>query len=307
MEEIITKPKYYFILIKTTIMKRKFSSRVIALFAALFIVLSVNAQNDTITPIKKIDVDKHLDSYCVIEGLVTQYTPATSTSTANYIALGAYGTPITVNTSGKKPIINRKYRIKGIIKADLFTDQAYIVEVSKSMIIPPWIFIVVGGILLVILAIVLILVLGGKSYDKKPVKSAEPTYDESLKTVRIVKDVDDPTLIFIPGKLKILNGDDKDTKLVLAGFPTTEGGVLTIGSRDESGVKKLTHIRLMEKTVSKQQAEIIYHKNDKKVFIKNLSKVNYTKLNGDDIYVDEAKEIKTGDTLKMGELEFQYI
>lgn len=281
--------------------------RGICLIVGFFLAVSVNAQRDTITPIEKIDVDKHLDTYCVIKGLVTQYTPEKPGATAYYIIKGDYGRPIQVNTSSKKPVINRKYRVKGIIKADPLTDQPYIVENAKSLIIPVWIFVTVGVILLAVIAILLVYILKGRSKTQKSGSAKAAKFDDSLKTVKIVKNPEDPTLVFIPGKLKILNGEDKGRELVLAGIPTPEGGVLTIGKREETGIKKLCHIQLMEKTVSREQAEIIYHKGDKKVFVKNLSKVNYTKLNGEEVYVDEAKQIKPGDKLTMGELEFEYI
>jgi hypothetical protein len=288
-------------------MTRKPFYRGICLILGFFLAVSVNAQKDTITPIEKIDVDKHLDTYCVIEGLVTQYTPEKPGATAYYIIKGDYGRPIQVNTSSKRPVINRKYRVKGIIKADPLTDQPYIVENAKSIIIPVWIFVIVGVILLALVILLLVFIQKGRSKAPKPGTARDARFDDSLKTVKIVKNPDDPTLVFIPGKLKILNGEDKGRELVLAGIPTPEGGILTIGKREETGVKKFCHIQLMEKTVSREQAEIIYHKRDNKLFVKNLSKVNYTRLNGEEIYVDEAKQIKPGDKLTMGELEFEYI
>ncbi len=286
------------------------------LMAALLVAVGATAQRDTITPIESIDVDLHLDMYTTVEGLVTQYTSATEGATAYYILKGEYGRPIQVNTSFKKPIINRKYRVKGIIKANPLTDQPYLVEIKKTMIIPIWIFLTLGGIVLLIVGVLLVFLLGDRMKGgKQPAStgaapaqpSGEPGYNEDFKTVKIVTEVVDATLKEIPGKLKILNGEDAGKEFKLMGKLTVNGGgMVTIGSMEQTGPAKWYHIRIMERTVSRQQAEIIYYKNEEKVLIKNLSKVNYTRLNGVEIHVDEAKEMKIGDQVKCGAIEFEY-
>ena len=282
---------------------------------AILVAMGVNAQRDTITPIEAIDVDIHLDMYTTVEGLVTQYTAASEGTTAYYILKGEYGRPIQVNTSFKKPIINRKYRVKGIVKANPLTDQPYLVEIKKTMIIPVWIFLTVGGIILLILGVLLVFLLGdrlkgGTREAGAPQEGApsDPAYNDDFKTVKIVTDGMDATLKEIPGKLKILNGEDAGKEFKLRGKLTSDGGgMVTIGSIEKTGTAKGYHIRIMERTVSRQQAEIIYLKREEKILIKNLSKVNYTRLNDEEIMVDEAREMKVGDKIKCGAIEFEYI
>ncbi len=303
-------------------MKRNSFLRVLFSLTVLFLAFSLSAQKDTITPINTIDVDKHLDQFVAIEGLVVQYTPSIEGSTAYYIIKGEYGRPIKVNTSKRKPVINRKYRVRGIVKADPMTDQPYLVEINKNIIIPIWIYLTVGGILLLILLVALLMVLGGRKkkepaapVSKTPpeVKTAAPdheddyAYDEGFKTVKIVTKVHDLTLKKIPGQLKILDGEDKGKQFLLQGKVTGYGGAVTIGREDAEGSDKATHIRIMDRTVSRTQAEINFLDRDGRVVLKNLGKVNYSQVNGDEVMEGETREIKFGDKLKFGATNFEYV
>lgn len=304
-------------------MKRQQFMRFLFSMTLVFAGLSLSAQKDTITPIKDIDVDKHLDKYITIEGLVVQYTPSTPNTTAYYIIKGEYGRPIQVNTSTKKPAINRKYRVQGIVKSDPMTDQPYLVEIKKRMIIPIWIFIGFGSIVLLILVVVVLMLVGNqkKSTPRTPPVNNRTTenaggaseeddyeYDEGFKTVKIVTKAYDLTLKKIPGKLKILGSDDDGKEFKLQGKFNGVSGIITIGRDDAEGSDKATHIRITDRTVSKQQAEIIYTEGrEKKVLLKNLSKVNHSQVNGDEIMVDETRKIVFGDKLRFGSASFEYV
>jgi len=294
------------------------------LATALLSAFMVACTSEPVTPIKDIDVDVHLDMYVTIEGLVTQYTPETSANTtAYYIIKGEFGRPIQVNTSAKKPVINRKYKVKGIIKADLMTDQPYLVETEKHMTIPLWIFIAAGGLVLLIAVVVIIFALGnsGGSFRQAPqsnvfgkdeTSSSTPQsggekedirYDDDFKTVQVVTRSYDLTLKDIPGEIEVIDGDDSGKRFKLRG--TNPEGIVTIGREEKSGRERATHLRIKESTVSRKQAELIYT-NNKKILLKNVSKVNYTQLNGEEIMVGETREVKDGDRLKFGNRFFKY-
>jgi hypothetical protein len=129
-------------------------------------------------------------------------------------------------------------------------------------------------------------------------------YNNNFMTVNIVSQQAPKTMVFIPGKLEIVNGNDAGKQFVLSAYPAPTGAIVSIGSREETGDRKFSHIRLMEKTVSRAQAEFIYR--DKKLYIKNLSKTNYTQLDGTDLQPEELGEVVPGSKIRMGELVFQY-
>jgi hypothetical protein len=304
---------------KTKIMKRIVYLRLLVSIAAILVATGSFAQRDTITPIEAIDVDLHLDMYTTVEGLVTQYTAASEGATAYYILKGEYGRPIQVNTSFKKPIINRKYRVKGIVKANPLTDQPYLVEIKKTMIIPIWIFLALGGIILLIVGVLLVFLLGDRMKGGQPAAAADTgaddqpspgktEYDEEFKTVKIMKEREKYTLFNIPGKLRILHGEDAGKEIRLMGrLISPRGGFVTLGSIEKSEEEAAYHVRIMDRTVSRQQAEITHHAAENKTLIKNLSKVNYTRVNDAELNVDETREIKHGDRIKCGAAEFEFV
>jgi cellobiose-specific phosphotransferase system component IIB len=276
-------------------------------------VIKANMQN-TLTPIEDIlgDPVKFADKSVTIKGFVIQYAPAIEQKTAYYYVKGETGGTIQVNTSLIKPKIQREYKINGIVKIEASTQVPILIEIKKAAVIPIWLYTIIGVILLLVILLVIVLITNssGKSQAPAQAKAAEQKevqYDNSYKTVQIVTNQSDKkTLVFIPGKLVIKNGEDKGKEIILAGYQDTDGAVVTLGSREETGDRKSAHIRLMEPTVSRSQAEIILLNKDKKVVVKNLSKTNYTHVNGEELLPNTLKEIKYGDLIKTGEVEFQY-
>ena len=225
---------------------------------------------------------------------------------------GETGEIIQVNTSLTKPKIEREYKINGIVKIDAATQLPILIEIRKVPVIPIWLYSIVGAILLLVILLIIVLITNssGKtrtSVQTKTSEQKESQYDSAFKTVQIVTNqADKKTLVFIPGKLVIKNGEDKGKEIFLAGYQDSDGAIVTLGSKEETGDRKSSHIRLMEPTVSRSQAEIILLNKDKKMVIKNLSKTNYTQVNGEELLPNAIKEIKSGDLIKTGEIEFQY-
>lgn len=134
---------------------------------------------------------------------------------------------------------------------------------------------------------------------------------QSYDTIRYQAKVP-PTVKFIPGELEIISGLDKGKSFMMAGYPTADGNVATIG-RDHDGWENLipddrhyAHIRLKDEsnTLSRMQAELIHRGG--KLYLKNLSKVNPTQVDGSDVPVNEVVEVMPNSTIKTGFIEFVY-
>jgi hypothetical protein len=132
---------------------------------------------------------------------------------------------------------------------------------------------------------------------------AEPVPD--LKTVKIA--LPSPkTMRYVPGELVVLSGEDKGKSFKIAGFPTPEGSVVTIGREPVNGERAYAHIQIEERfhTVSRKQAEFIW--KEKKLFVKNLSDTNPTQVNGVELKNGKMVQLKPGSVVRTGELEFEY-
>jgi len=111
---------------------------------------------------------------------------------------------------------------------------------------------------------------------------------------------------FVPGRLVIAAGPDQGKEFRIAGRPTPEGNVVTIGRAEVEGEKAFAHIQLGDtyRTVSRMQAEII--QQDDKILLKNTSETNPTMVNGDHVPTGESVELDGGDMIRMGELMLRY-
>lgn len=114
------------------------------------------------------------------------------------------------------------------------------------------------------------------------------------------------TMKFVPGRLVIAAGPDQGKEFRIAGRPTPEGNVVTIGRAEVEGEKAFAHIQLGDtyRTVSRMQAEII--QKDDKILLKNTSETNPTIVNGDNLPAGETLELQDGDMIRMGELMVRY-
>jgi len=140
---------------------------------------------------------------------------------------------------------------------------------------------------------------------KIPVTENIQNNTEDLKTMVIPK-ADPQTMKFIPGKLEILKGADSGKSFKIAGSPQTDGtSVVSIGREASSETNMFSHIHLKESTISRRQAEIIQSNGNVK--IKNLSKTNYTKINGKELLPNEAEVLIPDSIITLGEVEIKYL
>jgi pSer/pThr/pTyr-binding forkhead associated (FHA) protein len=175
--------------------------------------------------------------------------------------------------------------------------------------------VIIGGSAILLLILIVVLLLKRKSGDsnrkttpeKRPtqtvVEKTDPTPKENLKTM-IIPATSSRTMKFIPGGLEVMTGDDKGRIIRISGYPSDDGSTVTIGREPVIGPRDYAHIQFKERTISRKQAEIIF--KDGKLYIKNLSETNFTCLDGRDIPVNTALELKSGSVITFGEIDLKY-
>jgi hypothetical protein len=261
-----------------------------------------------------------------VTGLAIQYVEATERTTSYYYLKDDYGAIIKVHTAESRPETNVKYKVNGILYIDSATELPFISERSKSKVdltppAPPpstwleenWLLVLIIGAS-VLLLILLSVLLSTRKKERTPqsfeagFKSSFEGQDlsvqkDNLKTMVIPASVP-KTMKFIPGEFEVLTGDDKGRIIKIGGYPTEEGSKVTIGREIVSGPRDFAHIQLKERTISRRQAEIIL--KDGKLYIKNLSETNFTKLDGKELPPNTSAELISGSKLTFGEVEIKY-
>ena len=246
----------------------------------------------------------------IVDGLVSQWVPGEENSTSHYMLEDEYGNSIQINTSSNPPETQKKYRVSGIVYFDTQTGNVFISEQGRLKLDRSgeestdsgygFIFIIVG----VVAAFILYRFYMSK---KKKVSSAiiEDAGEGDFQTIKLSASEAPKTLQFLPGELKIISGTDSGKIFKIAGYPTDEGKVVTIGREEVIGERGYAHIKLMESTVSRKQAEII--QTDKELKVKNISTTNLTEVDGIVLKPNQEVELKPNSTIKIGEIVFQYI
>jgi hypothetical protein len=136
--------------------------------------------------------------------------------------------------------------------------------------------------------------------------SLEPEEDESTGPETLKFKAPPKTMKFVPGRLVIAAGPDQGKEFRIAGRPTPDGNVVTIGRAEVEGEKAFAHIQLGDtyRTVSRIQAEII--QQDDTILLRNKSETNPTMINGKQVTPEATVEISDGDMIRMGELMLRY-
>lgn len=292
-------------------------------FVGLLTFLSVSAVDTTIEKIYE-NPSQYDGELVTVPGLVTQFVEAEENSTAHYLLKGDFGRHIRVVTAEKEPETYKKYKVTGIVYINQELNSPFISETSRIEIgaIKDSVksenekgldfaqFLLIAIAIAAVIAVIMIFVKGvgkqssGASPEVGTTAPLAPMKD--FQTIKINKVTEDAkTIKYIPGELKIIGGKDKGKVFKIGGYPTDEGNVVSIGRGDVHGERRYAHIKLMDQTVSRQQALII--QKGKKLLVKNMSKTNFTVVDGVELKTDETAEIKPGSTIKTGEVEFQYI
>jgi hypothetical protein len=143
----------------------------------------------------------------------------------------------------------------------------------------------------------------GKGGSKKKSAESEPDEDE-FQTVKLSPS-SDKTLKFIPGQFILLSGKDRGKPFRVAGFPTPEGSIITIGRDPVEGERAYAHIQLAVQTVSRKHAELNFRSG--KLYIKNLSDTNPIEVNDEEIKVNEEVLLPLDSEIRLGEIRMKYI
>jgi hypothetical protein len=146
---------------------------------------------------------------------------------------------------------------------------------------------------------------GGATVVMPPTQKIETTSANDFKTIKITKSAPPKTLKFIPGKLVITNGEDKGKEFRIAGYPTPDGSIVSIGREEVKGDRSYAHIQLLQPTISRKQAEIISYGGN--LYLKNLSETNLTQVDGIEVQPGQKVQLKPGSTIIAGEIEFKYV
>jgi len=303
--------------------------------AFLLYAQSTGVENTTIENIKSNPsaFSKHIVQ---VTGFVQQYLKGEGTSNY-YLLKGEYGGTIEVNGSDVAPDINKEYTITGILYIDAPSGKPFISEKTRALIteaptvttvkespgiFSSWLLYAIAGVI-VILVVLFFILRRRKSHNapiteefQEPIEEGaetlseipsdvpmEPMTTEDFKTIKISTS-SPKTLKFIPGKLTIVSGTDVGKSFKIAAFPTSEGSLITIGREEVTGDRAFSHIQLMQKTISRKQAEII--QKDGELFIKNLSETNLTQVDGNELKPNVKTELKPGSVIRLGELELKY-
>lgn len=258
---------------------------------------------------------KYENELVTIDGIVTQYFQGNTQTTSYFLIQSDYGGVVNVNTSDNPPVIFKKYEITGTVVIDQIQRRPIIIEKSRNLIDnkTKLIFSLAAVVLLLIVFLFIYLLVSRRRAEKiqSNLKSPVPQinasktqdYDDDYSTIKISKD-DPKTVKLIPGRLEIITGADKGKTVLIAGYPTAEGIVVTIGREVIEGDRKNSHIQLLEKTVSRKQAELIL--SNSTLMVKNLSNTNNTQIDGRLLDINETSEVKPGSVIKTGEVEFMY-
>lgn len=277
--------------------------------------------------------EKFSEQAVEISGTATLFAAASAT-TGHYLLKGISGSAIRVNTTEGSPDLTKKYRVSGIVYLDPSTHIPFISEKARAredlpVQTPPvqaageeegrtWFWLAPILVVLVLAGAVTVArrrktsappdaapvkVEPAPVKEEPPAPPPEPASD--LKTVRITLP-SAMTMKYVPGELVVLSGEDKGKSFKIAGYPTPEGSVVTLGREPVTDERAYAHIQIEERfhTVSRKQAELIW--KAKKLFVRNLSDTNPTQVNGMVIKPGKMVQLKPGSVMRTGELEFEY-
>ena len=305
---------------------------VLLLCLVLALVSGTSAAQYKEAAIENITADPKKFSSAAVEvtGTATLYAPGATSSTGYYLLKSPGGAAIRVNTSDGAPVLKRRYRVSGIVYLDPESRVPFISEKTRVWMDAPvetpvearefesvwWEnpMLVLLLIMLIAAPVVFYLRVRRRSVEAPPIEIQEDAipinFDEDpspvdLKTVKITLPAP-MTMRYVPGELVLVSGDDKGKAFKIAGYPTAEGSIVTIGREEVTGERAYAHIQIDEKfhTVSRKQAELIW--KDKKLYVKNLSDTNPTQVNGVELKSGKPLALKPGSTIRTGELEFEY-
>jgi hypothetical protein len=269
-----------------------------------------------------------LNNAVQVSGLVTSYVPG-GTGASYYVLRGDHGWQLKVHTSERAPEIDRKYQVTGILYMDYAANESFISEQSRSEVAEtgagsqtqrssgtrssqdPVILALTAFILVLVVLLAATLVKRNKSVGVRTSGTSSEPRGETKPAGQAFKMVKVPpsnsrTMKLIPGELVITSGEDGGRSFKIAGYPTPEGEVVTIGRGPVEGERSYAHIQLDGRfsTVSRRQAEFVFRAGI--LHLRNLSETNFTQIDGRELAVNQEAEVRPGSLIRCGDLELMY-
>jgi FHA domain len=252
-----------------------------------------------------------------VVGFVNQIVEDNAKSTKVYKLQDDYAERIDVRTSAGLPEVGKRVAVEGMVTQE--GDTLYIMELSRTDFSPKipgpeydqkiMYALVAAGVIFLLLLVVVVMVIVMRRMrsqeEELPVINGggERLVDEG-KTVQL-KRTQDTTMKLLPGKFRIVKGDEKDREIRLYMPKDARNNMeFTIGSLPIPEANPFSHIRIAANTVSRNQAKLVY--DGSSYTLTNISTVNNTIINGKTMTENEAITLNDGDLLVMGEIEFRY-
>jgi FHA domain len=285
------------------------------------------------------NVYSFLDERVRLEGFVTEYIDASAKTTAFYYLKDDWGGVVRVRTSGKAPAVGRRYSIIGPVGFDPRTQDPYISEEQRVEVGTPapapagtkvqtaptvplaepepssaWIAAIAGlGVVLAAIVVALFVVMR-RSRSGRPSTAdvrraaaapadAVPAPQQIVEGKTIKLHAPPPnTIKLLPAWLEVVAGDDVVRQVRFYKLR---------GDRDEftfgrAEGRPYSHIQLKPMTVSSRQAKVEF--SNGRILLTNLAgpDSNPTRLNGQELAVDQAVPLADKDVVEMGEVKFRF-
>jgi hypothetical protein len=263
-----------------------------------------------------------------VEGYVTQRAQSAGPDSVLYYLKGTNGTLLAVRSAADAPEVGNRYAITGplIVGSD---QSPYLRERSRTQIAPPGtqteapsrralLYGFGGAIVFVIVSLIAVLVYGrwtsdsdgptGQTGDRtaeealgEPPESDHVVENDTLK-MRVPPEEGWEVL---PGRLLVKSGLEDVSEIPFYSVDGQRTSPLTFGRTDDAS---LAHVQLKAPSVSNWQAKIVYDADDDRCTLINyaLESRKPTLVNGRPLEKRESVELRDGDQLVMGDVEFEY-
>lgn len=217
-----------------------------------------------------------------------------------------------------------------ITEAEFYIENGKILDAKQNLFNaelkienPPFSRLLYLSVILIVLVITIVIVLiylfvgksknGNKEENKKPIYRE---FDQSKLTVKTPQPVDtvgetiklavppQGTLKVLKGRFEIIDGETELKEIRLYSLPNQNAQEFSFGRNAGAPYQ---HIQIANPTVSRDQARLL-HSNGTYSLINKADPIskNATKLNGVDMPLNEAKQIKDGDKITMGVVSMVY-
>ena len=306
-------------------MKRHWSTCSVLLIALLaFLTSPLSAKEVKIRDIKQ-SLLKYENEVVTIVGSIHKYVEHDKKTTNFYKLRDNWGDTILVRTSQELPDFEKRWAVTGVVSIEP-NGTIYISETSRTEVVaekttppappskpvkesldPVLRYLIIAAVtIFVILVVILVFMM------IKRLKTSEPAVtgtfnpapiDDVGKTV-VMKKAPPGTLKLLPGKFIVLKGEEvhKEIRFQIPKDQTKKE--FTFGRQEIPVQNPYGHIQLKESSVSRLHAKVIYAPDG--VSLINYSTVNPTTLNTTSLAENETVNLKDGDIITMGAVEFKY-